>query len=373
MSRREKGLTFLRAFLTLLLLLTLIAVVGLSAYLLWEKPPEIAEEAPVIAVPERPFRTENEPIRENVTESERQDEQEGHPATDRTDGVYTLLLVGSDVSQANTDTILVARFNTNAHEVNVMSIPRDLYINNGWNIRKVNAVYSGTINSGGVGIDGLKKTLKSILGFDIDCYAVVNLNVFMQVIDLLGGVDFEVPCDMHYEDPNQSLYIHLNAGYQHLNGEQAMGVCRFRSGYVTGDAGRIETQQKFMRACVSQFITLGNIPNISKIVELLSENLDTNLSAANIAFFIRQGLACSAEDIHFETMPTVPMMAGGLWYCFADLNAWIDAVNTRLNPYETPIESYMLNLAYYIGEGVGIGGTQPIIDPDYIYRENTLG
>ena len=114
-----------------------------------------------------------------------------------------------------------------------VSIPRDTLVNISWNIRKINAVYWGTVNSGGVGIDGLRQQVKNLLGFDVDCYAVIDLNVFIDTVDALGGIYFDVPCDMDYEDSSQNLYIHVKAGYQLLDGETAMGVVRFRSGYAT--------------------------------------------------------------------------------------------------------------------------------------------
>ena len=210
-----------------------------------------------------------------------------------------------------------------------VSIPRDTLVNISWNIRKINAVYWGTVNSGGVGIDGLRQQVKNLLGFDVDCYAVIDLNVFIDTVNALGGIYFDVPCDMDYEDSSQNLYIHVKAGYQLLDGETAMGVVRFRSGYANGDLGRVEMQQKFLKAAASQFITLGNIPNISKVTQILGDGMDTNLSAANIAFFLRQALQCKSEDINFYTMPNSPDMVQGLSYTFVQLYDWLDMINAH--------------------------------------------
>ena len=75
-----------------------------------------------------------------------------------------------------------------------------------------------------------------------------------------------------------------------MDGYQAIGLCRYRDGYVNGDLERIEVQHQFLKAVANQFISLGNIRNIGKVSKILAESMDTNLSAANIAYFIRQAL-----------------------------------------------------------------------------------
>ena len=93
------------------------------------------------------------------------------------------------------------------------------------------------------GMDRMLEGIRDLLGFDVDVYAAVDLEAFVELINAIGGVDYDVPVDMHYTDPAQGLVIDLDAGPQHLTGEQAVGVMRFRSGYVTADIGRIDTPQ----------------------------------------------------------------------------------------------------------------------------------
>ena len=352
---------FFRAFLTLVLVLTLIATAGVCVYMIWEDAPEINVQAPtqIVAVPQEVVQTSG------TVPTASEPEYTGEaPSTQRRDGVYTILLVGNDNGFGNTDTIIVCRFDTENHTVDCVSIPRDTYVNVNWNIRKINAIYAGTVNSGGVGIDGLRQQIKNLIGFDVDCYAIVDLNVFVEAIDLLGGVYFDVPCDMNYEDPKQDLTIHINKGYQLLDGYQAMGVCRFRSGYPSGDLGRIETQHLFLKACAEQFISLGNIPNASKLISLLSDNIETNLSSANIAFFIRQGLKCSADSINFYTMPNTPQSVQNVSYTFIKLNEWLDMINYALNPFSTPISESNLDIVYM--ENWAFKSTAPIRDGAYL-------
>lgn len=331
---------FFRAFFTILAVFALLFIGAFCAYMLWEKAPAISDEAPaqVSALP---------------ISSDGDKEDEGSAfGTDRQDGVYTVLLVGNDDGNGNTDTIILGRIDTVLHKMDFVSIPRDTLVNISWDIRKINAVYWGTVNSGGVGIEGLRQQIKNLIGFDVDCYAVIDLDVFIDTVNALGGIYFDVPVNMDYEDASQNLYIHVKSGYQLLDGEQAMGVVRFRSGYANGDLGRVEMQQQFLKAAASQFITLGNIPNISKVTQILSDGMDTNLSAANIAFFLRQALQCRSEDINFYTMPNSPSMVHSLSYTFVELYDWLDMINAHLNPYTTPITAANVDIVYRSGGSI---------------------
>ena len=344
---------FLKVFLSILFVFAAAILIGLRAYNRWAQPPEIGAVAPTKGTISA-------------------DGQDGSAAEDiageRTGEIYTILLVGNDDGRGNTDTILVGKVDTSVHTMDFVSIPRDTLVNLPWDIRKINAVYAGWANSGNVAIDGLKKHIRNLIGFTVDCYAVIDLNVFIEAVDLIGGVDFDVPQDMHYDDPNQDLHIHLDAGMQHLNGEQAMGVVRFRRGYANGDLGRVEMQQKFFKAVFKQFITLGNIPNLPAMINLLANNMDTDLSAGNIAFFIGEALRCKAEDIRFHTMPNEPATVAGLSYTFVDLEPWLEMINEYLNPYDEQVTAEHLDVVY-LSNGIQ-STTGVLMDAGYYSRRS---
>ena len=107
--------------------------------------------------------------------------------SDRKDGVYTFLIVGTDEASSNTDTILVGSLDTKKEKLNVVSIPRDTLVNVSWSVKKINSVYSSTD-----GINGLMDELEDIMGFRIDSYGVVNLEAFEKIVDTIGGVYYDV-------------------------------------------------------------------------------------------------------------------------------------------------------------------------------------
>jgi len=342
---------WIRIAVAALAALAAVLAVLVCVYMAWEEAPEVAS-TPEPTATAAPVRAQPDPTPEPMPD--------GLPFdTQRQDGVYTILLVGSDQISGNTDTIVVGRIDTQRHAMDFVSIPRDTIINVDWSIRKINSVYAGSLNHGGTGIDALSMHIRRLLGFDVDCYAVLNLDTFMKVIDSMGGVDFYVPFNMDYDDDAQRLYIHLEQGQQHLNGYQAMGLCRFRADYISGDMGRIEMQQAFLKACAEQFIRLGNIPNARAVIETLSEDLSTDLSAANIAYFLRQALLCKSEDVHFHIMPCGDSALQGYSYAIPRLGEWLELVNNCLNPYDAPVGYGNVDIVYYTGSGyAATGGLQ---------------
>ena len=312
------------------------AVGAMGLYGAWERPPVAAAQPELWSTPSA--------SPEGPAASARPTAESGKAFdTQRQDGVYTMLFAGSDDGTGNTDTIMVGRLDTVRHTANFVSIPRDTLINVNTPIRKLNSVYWGAVNNGGVGSEALLRHVKKLVGFDVDCYAVIDLAAFEQTVDVLGGIWFDVPQRMYYD---QGLVIDLEPGWQCLNGEQAMWLCRYRSGYINGDIDRIEVQHDFLKAAADQFLQLGSIPNIPQVAAILAQNMDTNLSAANMAWFARQLMRCKSEDIRFYTAPNTPAFVHELSYTFLDLYDWLQMINTCLNPGTTPVSEGQLDLVY---------------------------
>ena len=158
---------------------------------------------------------------------------------------------------------------------------------------------------------------------------MVDLKAFVALVDAIGGVDFNVPIDMDYEDPYQDLYIHIPAGMQHLNGEDALKVVRFRSGYASQDIGRMETQQKFLKAVVKQTLRVSNLDKVDDFVKIFKKYVKTDLELGELAWLGKEAITIGAENISFSTLP-------GEWkspYIYLDPEAILTLVNEHLNPY----------------------------------------
>ena len=173
---------------------------------------------------------------------------EGFSAEDRKEKFYTFLIVGTDMGY-NTDTIMVGSYDGVSHSGHIIGIPRDSKMNVKRDVKKINAAFgAGTINGAGKegGVKQLKREVKTIIGFEPDFHIVIDLKAFVKIIDVLGGVEVDVPINMRYDDPAQNLHIDIKKGFQRLDGKNALLFSRYRNGnkgYVTiSDYQRIENQ-----------------------------------------------------------------------------------------------------------------------------------
>src|SRR5574344_2872836 len=173
-----------------------------------------------------------------------------------------------------TDAILVASFDPVHNEVALLSIPRDtkVVLPGHSSFDKVNAAYA----YGGVMM--AKQTIANLLRIPIHYYVLVNWQGFIKVVDLLGGVDLYVEKDMKYDDPYANLHIDIKQGYQHLDGQRSGEYVRFRHDEL-GDIGRVQRQQRFLKALSSEFFTVGNIIKLPALVNTISKYVDTDMDA----------------------------------------------------------------------------------------------
>ena len=354
--------------------LFLLTVIGIVAFKVWAAAPEVEKnglethtgseaeiEGDVLATPPAPEVTPA-PTPTPAPEAT------PVPTSGRRSGVYTMLVVGQDVAGMNTDTIMVGMFDTEAGKLNIVSIPRDLLVNVSWSVKKVNSIYgmAGTE-------EGLVDGISNILGYKVDNYAVVNVYAVEQIIDAIGGVYFDVPMHMSWGDPTIGRNYDIPAGEQWLDGYNSMGVIRFRrntdgTGYPTGDIGRVETQQKFAMALAKQMLKLGNIPNLSKIIDIVLDNLKTDLTASNMAFFAQEFLKLGSDDINFYTVPYEPVYIKGGSYVSLQMQPWLTMLNDNLNPYYESISERNLDVltfsggSFYATTGVLAGGYDSFYD-----------
>ena len=141
--------------------------------------------------------------------------------------IYALVLgVSTDEGLTLTDTIIVAAYYPRTQQASMLSIPRDSFVGKSeataTSYDKINAVYTAK------GIDGVLAAVNKITGLNISNYIIVKNQGLIEIVDTIGGVYFDVPIDMNYDDGGQNLHIHLKKGYQLLNGEQAEGLVRYR-------------------------------------------------------------------------------------------------------------------------------------------------
>ena len=192
---------------------------------------------------------------------------------DETPVTALIMGVSEGIDTPLTDTIILAGYNPKTQASFMLSIPRDTFVGNNENTAngydKINALYQKDV----------KKTVAAVeklTGVKIDYYVVVKTSALVQVVDAIGGVEFDVPIDMKYDDPTQNLHIDLKKGLQKIDGPKAEQLLRYRhsnpdangkmttypASYGSDDFGRMRTQREFITATVKQMADWKNLSNI---------------------------------------------------------------------------------------------------------------
>ncbi len=252
----------------------------------------------------------------------------------RRDGVYTCLLLGV-ADMGGTDTIMLGVFDTQGKTASLISIPRDTVVYYNGKYQKVNATYAG-------GEEAVVDAVSDLLGVPVDFWMSINLKAFESVVNQIGGVYFTVPVDMDYEDPYQDLAIHIKAGYQLLNGKQAVGVMRCRNCYPSADIGRSATQRAFLTALVKQTVTLSNASKVTSLINTFSQYVSTNMPLNDMVYFGTQAIGMDLDSaLNASGLP-------GEWtnpYWELDDEAVLELVN-GLGIYKEEVPAQVLHIVH---------------------------
>ncbi|MCL1834910.1 MAG: LCP family protein [Oscillospiraceae bacterium] len=275
-------------------------------------------------------------------------------------GKFTFLLLGTD-DGSNTDVIMAATFDSYRHTLEVVNIPRDTRVNVSWGVKKANSIYTymkirhrGEDKAQEKAMEDTIVMFADLLGFEVDYMAIVDLKAFAKLVDSVGGVDFDVPRNMSYDDPAQNLHIHFSAGLQHLNGQQALEVVRYRAGYADADIGRIRTQQGFLESAAKQILEKKNSLNLIEIAGIFFDYVKTDMSLNDIIWFAKEFMKIDAENVNFTTAPGNYFdSVNGQSYVTLYVDAWLELVNTKLSPWNTKITQEDVSF-YYRGTDGGL-------------------
>ncbi|ETI68680.1 LCP family protein [Neobacillus vireti] len=193
-------------------------------------------------------------------------------------GDTNILLLGSDArgkEKARADTIMIAHYNEDKGTFKLTSIMRDSYVEiPGYGKHKINSAFARG------GPELIRKTIKQNFDIDLQYYAIVDFDGFVQLIDeaFPDGVEINVEKKME-----KNIYMTLEPGLQRLNGTQMLGYVRFRYDAMS-DFGRVERQQKAVKAIREQLSGFKTITKLPKLIGVLSPYVNTNIDTADALF-----------------------------------------------------------------------------------------
>lgn len=240
----------------------------------------------------------------------------------------SILLMGIDqrcdeAGPAHTDTMMILTIDPVGLSAAMLSLPRDLWVEiPNFGVDRINqANYYGEIYEYPGGGQALAvQTVEALLGVPIDYYVAVNFDAFVEVVDLIGGIDIDVPEAI--DDPNYPDQCYgydpfsIAAGEQHLDGEAALKYARTRATFG-GDVDRAGRQQAVILAVRQKIFDLNSIPQLiaqaPQLWQTSQENVRTNMSldeAIQLALLVqdipRESIRTAVLDFNYVYNETTP-------------------------------------------------------------------
>lgn len=233
---------------------------------------------------------------------------------------FNILVLVKEASGLNTDAIMLVNYNPKGKEINIMSIPRDVRIYQS-NSDQLLGIDPGDHINAFCAIYGVENGVQKIgdyLNASIKYYAYMDLSVVEDVIDELGGIDYDVQFSRNYDDPTQDLHIHFEKGMQHFDGEDAVKLLRWRENsdedyaeqlavssiYTSpgSDIGRINMAKVFIKELISQKYSL-IITKSSSIITTLFNKVNTNIDLPTSIDLLKYLSEFDLDKINFQMLP----------------------------------------------------------------------
>ena len=239
------------------------------------------------------------------------------------------LLIGESGNM--TDSIMACRYDPKTQKAYMLSIPRDTFIGNS----EANATTSDKINC----VYNIKKdpmnTVKAVnkvTGLNLKYYVFVDTKALTEIVDAIGGVEFDVPIDMEYDDTSKdnTLHINLKKGTQKIDGNKAEQLLRFRHNndgssypkeYGDNDLGRMHTQRDFIKATLNQTIRANNIFKLNELLDIVNKHVKTNLSVSLIKDYIPYAVNFDTENLQSDMLPNESKKINEIWLKVTDSEA----------------------------------------------------
>jgi len=306
---------------------------------------------------------------------------------------FTMLIMGvdsekdglNDNAAFNGDTLMIITFNPKTLNATMFSIPRDTYVP-----IKCRGNAENKINSSAAyGTKCVIDTIEQLIDIKIDYYVKINFNGVIKLVDSLGGIDVNVPKKFCESDSlrrqGKKYDICLEAGPQHLNGEQALALARHRHTLVRGDIDRTKNQQIIVEAIAKKMIKKVSFSEFKDTLNSISDNIATNIETDQILSFydtIKQMLlnSLNGEDIitiektymEYYDLPIYTSYGyiSAIGYYPSSLEAIKNAMKMNLGIKKTTMNksfTYDINIEYepkIIGKGL-TGGTTIETLPDF--------
>lgn len=223
------------------------------------------------------------------------------------DQTLNVLLLGSDQRPGDpvwrTDVIMIAFLDVSNGRAAILSLPRDLYVNiptRGWDRINIADFWGEYTKYPGGGPGLLDRVIEENFGIRVDKYARVDFDGFKQIVDTLGGIDVNVPCELEddFIDPTSPTgfrHFQVDAGINHMDGDTALMFVRQR--HNTGDISRAQRQQRVVFALREKLLSPDVITKIPQLYGQLQDTVQTDFGPVDVPGLIQIGTRIKPETI----------------------------------------------------------------------------
>ncbi len=286
------------------------------------------EKTPNAAVSQQP---------QSLNEAQDADYSADLPAQLKTGKQYGLLLCGIDHTRSLADVIIYAQLDLTNRRVQVLQIPRDLFVGTQYTTGKIN---SACLN---FNTDDPAKNIRHIvtsqLGLKVDGTAVITLAGVRALVDSVGGVTVDLERPITFL-PGKTIA----SGPQTLSGEQAEWLLRYRKGYEMGDLDRLKVQKQFLFAAMQSVKNLGKFKTL-KIAAQNFGHVKTTVPFSEIRSLIDVGMSLSTDSITIQTLPVYGVTYHGYSVLCINRFKLAELLNSGVCA-ANPVDPWALQLAY---------------------------
>jgi len=394
-----------KRFFILLLVLVLLAALGCAVYyIVFVKPPAIVrerlsslyeamdvtfpeEDETVSATPSIIADVEITPTAEPTPEPTPEPMPEATPAptpvltpmpaagytVTESSLAYTFAVLGIDQLGDSADAVMLCCFDLVRQHLDVMSLPADTLVNTGKDPRHLSTLYKEG------GAEAVTDALAAITGYTMDFSIAVPMDTFAVLIDEIGGVEFDIPRNVDYTDPEKNVTIKLTSGMQKLDGATAVQLMRYEEAESGGIEARIQNQHGFLFAAARQILENRDQISLSRLARLLVQNCETDLTYGNIIWFTLQACNMAELSMNFYTIPGtyddgIPGRNGETYraYCIRE-DHWLLYLNEYFNPYPEDFTAEELSILSYDAASGSFAATNGVVtaeqEPEYVEGE----
>lgn len=236
---------------------------------------------------------------------------------------------------ARTDALMVATLNKGEKSVKLLSIPRDSYVyipEVGYNTRINHAHRYG-------GPRAAMETVENLLKIPIDYYIRLNFDAFMHVVDAVDGITIDVPYEFREQNSrDEPNAIHLQAGVQKLNGEEALALARTRK--LDNDIERGKRQQEIIKALIDRTLSIQSIFKYDDVIDAVGNNIKHNMTFSEMKSFfsyLTEGTNLQVDTINIDGEDYQP---GSAYYWQLDERSLAKTINELENHLELKVTDF---------------------------------